>query len=304
MLIFRCVIMPLLFSTPDRAPPPLFLAVPTLRSPYPLRQAGVAPLIQSLSLLAIHLSVRPAIEIQANRASAFELFLSSLAFRAEASVAAQYDLAGLAEATRVVEAVSGDVLLQLTVKLNEVQFRPLFLRALAWVTGESTALAEATPWLAAESTAFTEVAPTRISVLRAISFYRALAPSQAKLAGLYTAYFQLALPHATALLQPVPATPEVPHPVKRQRLSDATDESAVIGTDGERDRPSDAELAICLRSTLTFTRLGLLHGGTAAAALAQLHALEGPLLARLADDDMPLGNPLDSCQREVPCAAD
>eukprot|EP00966_Prymnesium_polylepis_P017271 398378-Prymnesium_polylepis.2 len=137
---------------------------------------------------------------------------------------------------------------------------------------------------------------------RAISFFRALAPSQAKLGGLYTSYFQLALPHAARLLQPMPRA-NTTHaaadpPGKRQKRADGSPTgAAAVAAAGEAE---EAEAALCLRSALFFVQLGLTHGGASAAPLGQMHALEGPLLDQLASDDPPpVDGPLDRVQAEL-----
>mmetsp|Transcript_15491 Transcript_15491/g.38866 ORF Transcript_15491/g.38866 Transcript_15491/m.38866 type:complete len:324 (+) Transcript_15491:1-972(+) len=213
------------------------------------------------------------------------------------------------EQAEAVEAMAGEMLLQLTVRLNELQFRPLFLRALQWATEDSSsavagaevAMLDALVATAKDSAANGPAAPSRP---RAISFFRAIAPSQAKLAGLYTSYFRLALPHATVLLQPsahansvqIPSEP----PAKRRRRPNGTNGTPSLADKAAEDGADEAELALCLRSTLLFVKLGLTNGGASAATLAQMHALEAPLLDHLSSDDPPpAGGPLDRCQTEV-----
>lgn len=105
-----------------------------------LPSAGPAPVVLSLRIVTTHLSTRPSAEVQAGRAAAFEVLMGALSFRSDHTLSPPRSPplpSAAAEGGRAVEASAGEALLALTTRLNEIQFRPLFLKALQWANADS-----------------------------------------------------------------------------------------------------------------------------------------------------------------------
>jgi U3 small nucleolar RNA-associated protein 10 len=156
----------------------------------------------------------------------------------------------LLEAPAAVEAATSAALAEVVMRLDEDAFGSFFGRALSWAGADP-------------DEASTD---RRLSLSRALSFFRVFQGTQALLRSLFAPYFGLALPLAIAYFGVRQPTPVATAGSKRRRLEAASSEP-------------DLEVAVTL-SLATFLELGFRHEPDRPPT-EQLCALEKALIARL-----------------------
>ena len=264
--------------------PTRLLVPPLLEAAGTAAQLGPAAAVTLLGTLSRNLAARPQAEVQALHRQAFQLLLTLVDHRlTRCGLGAPGggeapSPADVRAAARAVEAALSDAFAQLTIQLTEQQFRPLFLRLLAWAFPPAADAGNGGGGAAAGGGG--AVAP--LHAAHALSFFRVIAGAQAKLCGLFGAYFALALPHARrALVAPAAAAAAADTaaaaaaPEKKRKKRPRLSEPAGGGA------PCSATDAALLRAALHFVTLGLRHDGRKAAPIAEIHELEGALLSRL-----------------------
>jgi len=282
-----------------------------------------------LSLLERHLSLRPTAEVVAHRTRVYALLQVALRCREvhtqpvspsvqltqptdlmlASSAAASAKLRARLHAEQCADAVEiagGSTLRQLTSSLNELQLRPIFLRALAYASGKTGAAlptsdgcGNSQSHAARNHSALDEsVADAR----RAAAFFRMLEPSQLRFAALYSPYFALAVPFAISTLTAFSSSHLlIPSDMLRTEAL-RTDNEGIDSGSGQHQLPSatgttqdrdvakhendsatDATAArVALLSCLRFLGLGLTHHRAAPALTVDaLSKLQAPLSTAL-----------------------
>lgn len=271
-----------------------------------------------LSLLERHLTMRPSAEVAAHRALAYALLHVALSFRdvhtqpssPSFKLTQPIDSMLASSATEhcadAVEIAGGSALEQLTSCLNEVQLRPILLRALAYASEQTDAALPASEGsgdsqnhAASKNSA---EAGTGADARRAAAFFRMLEPSQRRFAALYSPYFAVALSFATATLKAFSSAHLLlpPHLLRATRMTNHDEGSgsgsrqrklpSAAGATLDRDSTqhhcdgaaNSTAARVALLSCLRFLDLGLAHHrATPAASIDALSKLQAPLSTAL-----------------------